>query len=799
MKKLAMLFVALFAICSLVACKSKPTVTSIEISGQDTEYNIGETFTTNGLKITAYYSDNSTADVTSKVSYSYNVNTKVAGTYKVVVTFEGCEASYDVNVVAQVVSFELLTENVKTEYQLGQELTTEGLVVVETYDDKSVKNTTDLSAYTVSAEGYDAENNEFVTVGEQKVTVSLGEVSVSYNVVVKPVTYDTVKDAIAAALANAGKVNAGSANINDNGLEKTVSFEFGEDYTHITDGNYDYYYALLADDTPFGIEVYHGEEEDYISKTWEMTSDKLQGVELTSLTNYAYEVYGFEALLDTLYYMATEDGGMNLVEVANPEAEGYAYSFSFEIVLSESYYYFVEVAFNLDDKDSALTEYSVVMNGYYAWNLEKDPETGAYVLPTDQEFDLVKESVGTQTTGEKTAVNPHDPAKYLYQSFDILDVYGNKVENGAEVTINSREYTIFQLDAVVPETANSSIDTFEFTKVDENGNTTWNVSTSIYDGELEVYASKVGKYTITINTTLVEFSFVINVDYAELESLEAAVYNDYYELEAFESATVYAGTEYEFYVLTNPGANAAATAALKEATENATVTETYEGFAFSATETGTYVVVLTSTVDENFKVEVEFVVEEAPSMADILNGKYVDSWGSMTIVFAPESEGALKGTLTLTESSYWGDDTVYTGTYTYYEALSYLEVQMDGCDYSFEVNNNFGIDVMSWGYTYASLTKVNESGETYTGLWSHPKTGTEFTMSLTLNGDNTGTYSFYNNLYVGEFTYVESEGVLYITVADNWSVTLIEAEFVGEVLNVNATIDGGVHTFEATK
>lgn len=801
MKRFTMFFVAVFALCTLVACQGGTiTVDSISIQGQDTELNVGEKFSTGALAVTAHYSDDSTADVTDKAEIIQNVNMNQAGAYLVVVLYEGANATYEVKVVAPeatLVAIDVNAENAKIEYAVGEELSTEGLVVYETYSDGSIIKVTDLAAYEVEVEG------AFEALGKYTVTVAKGELTDTYEVAVEPKEYATVAEAIEAAIANADKANGGVALIEQYDQLTISEYEFGKNYTHVQDGSYDYYYELLEDGTVFGVDVYYSEYEgEMLSKSWGVTSEYLKGINFGDMLNSSYEIFGFEALVETLYYVGAEEGlAFNYVENADAKyGNPYAYAFSYEVVLSDSYYYFVEVGFDLDKLTGCISSVSVEMNCYYTWNLEQNLETGEYILPEGQPFDFSRKAEARQTVGERTAENPHGAEKYLYQSFELVDANGDKIEAGEEITIKAKNYAYLDIQGVLPETANSSIDTFEFTKVDSEGYETWNVSASVEDGQVKLYSGKVGTYTITVKTALVELSFVLNVEYAELTDFSAAANNEYYELEAITAAQVYAGSAFDFSVLTNDGANPAATAALKEENENATVTETYDGFSFNATVPGTYVVVLTSTVDESFTAEVEITVLEAPKMSDILNGKYVNTWETITVVFTPESEGAVKGTITYSEQRYWADPIEYTGTYEYFADLQILQVNLPKCQYTFVINSEFGIDLQSDGWTQDVLTKVVEtSGEEYTGYWTHPRLGFNYEMSITFGEGASGTYSFMDGQYEGEFTYIESEGVYYISVAENFSVTAIEATLENGVLTVIATIDGGTCEFEAAK
>ena len=83
------------------------TLTSIAVTGQKTEFNVGEAFTHDTAVVTATYSDNTTKDVTASATFS-SPDMTVAGTKEVTVTYtEGGvtkTASYDITVSAAAAS-----------------------------------------------------------------------------------------------------------------------------------------------------------------------------------------------------------------------------------------------------------------------------------------------------------------------------------------------------------------------------------------------------------------------------------------------------------------------------------------------------------------------------------------------------------------------------------------------------------------------------------------------------------------------------------------------------------------------
>jgi len=85
-----------------VALHAKDVV-SIAVSGAKVEFTVGDTFSTEGLKVQATLKDSSKVDVTDKaIVDSSAVDMASAGTYKVKVTYAGCVVEYTITVKAKV-------------------------------------------------------------------------------------------------------------------------------------------------------------------------------------------------------------------------------------------------------------------------------------------------------------------------------------------------------------------------------------------------------------------------------------------------------------------------------------------------------------------------------------------------------------------------------------------------------------------------------------------------------------------------------------------------------------------------
>ena len=161
------------------------SVKSIELTKPTKlEYKYGESLDTSGMSVKAIYDDNQSEVIKSDYSVTGYDKTK-SGTQTITVTYRNQTATFYVTVAEPVITkFEITTPPTTTEYYVGQDLKTDGMVVTVTFEDESTKTTT---AYTLS--GYDKN-----TVGAQTVTVSYKGFSATFDVTVKEVEKVEISD-----------------------------------------------------------------------------------------------------------------------------------------------------------------------------------------------------------------------------------------------------------------------------------------------------------------------------------------------------------------------------------------------------------------------------------------------------------------------------------------------------------------------------------------------------------------------------------------------------------------------------
>lgn len=793
MKKLFLLLLVGFFAVVVAACSNLPTLESISIEGQDIEFYVGEEFNAGDLKVVAKLSDASIEDVTDQATVSHKADMNKAGKYTVTVTYKGLTETYEITVIDDVL-VSLAVENLKTEYFIGEELSFEGAVAKETFESGKVVDA-DLASYDVVIK--DAEGKEyagaFAKVGKNTVVLAKGAFTYEFDVNVNANLYSSVLDAIAAGVQNLDKVSNGTASLDNEGYVVDYEFAFGDNYTKVVDSNGTNHFTLLEDGSAFGIvEGLDWEGNPFMEPSYEPIPEYLKGVDFRSVLSYAYDMYGVEGLVETLAYAG--ETAINYQEVLPTEVnESAVYAFSYEIIIEDFYYNFVNVEFTLDANTEVITDVKVEIKGYmFAYN----EETGEYEQPTEftETPDFTRVVTANQVIGERNAENPYPIEELYINSFDVLDENGNKLESGATITAPLQTSYSLEIANLNPETANPAIDKINVLFLDAEGSEVYTVFGSYEFGYVTFTAYQAGTYQLVISSANVNYAFQLEVAYAPLESFVAGVYDeDWWGLVEADSATVYAGQTLQFGAVVNDGANPALVATC----EGVEITEG-EYYEFVASEVGTYVITLTSSVNPEFTAALTVIVEEAPSAADLLNGEYEynDPWlGSANYVFTPAEEGAANGELVIT---YEGQGIpAGTGYFTYEYVDGSLQVvpQNPGsynCPFGVELDEAYNLVCTYNGWAQGELNKVEEVikvegalNGTYATIYVHPMNGFELAMELLFNVDGTGYYSLMNGAYEGTFNYINAEGVI--------TFSNIEALF-GALVELTATISDNVIT-----
>ena len=722
----------------------------------------------------------------------------------------------DVN-VATLKAIEVAAGDSKLSYLIGDELSTAGVVVYETYDntlyDDSYKLVEDLTDYTVTIK--DAKGNvvegAFASHGTHTVIISSGSIEDSYEVVVVETVYESVSDAYAVGMENNDNIASGSISIDIEGSDSIQNYEFafGDNYTLIKEGEDEKHYQLLEDGTALLIEITKYDDETYFYAYHDQEPAEMNGVKFTALFNYD-DVIGTSELLEKLVKMSKSENASNYKEVLGSMCScgecsthaAYKFSFDYKYDDADNTY---EVAFTLDDVTKTINKIEIkVTSTYDGYNYETD-EYGTMTTVTYASIE--------QTAGDKDEENPYKFEELTFESFDLVDTTEEKVENNHEFKITVGEYIYLYLENVTPSTALASVDRIEITVTTEDGQPTYSANGSYdsWENNIYLYSYKPGKYNVEIKSANVTYNYVLNVSYADLEDFYAVVWDDNnYGYMETDTITVYKNQVVDFMAEVNQNANGAYTAAFSKDYETASIEESYENnYLFTASETGVYEITLTSAVDSSITATLQITVIEKPSVADILKGTYKYSsytLGTVTYEFTPASEGATNGDLHIINA---GSSMLPDGegffTYEYSNDQLTLTPANPGSSrnlFSFEVNDKLQIVCVYNTYPQGVCEKVEEKAEdeeksspligTFTAVVPHPMSGQEQNYIITFDEDGIGSYNFQAGYQTGTFTYTFEDGVVTFTSIDaDGTIVGMTASIEGDVLTITYTFEIG--------
>lgn len=489
-----------------------------------------------------------------------------------------------------------------------------------------------------------------------------------------------------------------------------VSYEVAENYAHVKsvntqysswDGEYqvsvsDGYFTAFGEENVFAIEK--GEDGEYALINEEFTQDITEGYLFADFLGYGETemFYGVENLVSGLYALGA-DFANNEMTVS---VEDGVYTFAFEFVDEYDYIYDVEVAFTLGE--SYNFENVAVNSDKYLAETTGEGEDLVYSIPADTDPSFTYTYEITQVCGDNIVPAPFDVEEVLITGLTFKGLTNNTVN------LTTGAMTKIYVDEIQPATAVFELNAHEITVVDAEGNEAFAVMADFSGDSDGIYmfvtAYAAGEYTLKLANAVTEVELSLVVTNPEVESIWAEI----------DTTTVYAGSTVEMEVYATEYANQGYTAALVAPTgSSATLTTDGQYVSFTPDVVGEYVVTIKSAEDETITSTVTVTAEAAPTMAEVLEGKYEDSWGYNGIVFTPDetpvSGAQLSGSAVL---SIMGRNGVRTMNYTYTVkegVLAVEEVVDDGAEasgYSFVVNASYGIDIVYNGYTQMSLTKV---------------------------------------------------------------------------------------------
>ncbi len=725
MKKIKRYAIAVVLLLSLicltvgvVACKSNPQITALRIENaridfmQGDEFETGEDFT-----VIAVYDDGTKKDVTAEVSVRQEsgMDMNVAGNYQITVSYGEKREIYTVyvNGIERVLSkIDLDHSAVKKNYNLGESVSLDGLVLYLTYENlhgDPVK-TTSLKDLTVEIKGEDGTVVEDIlpALGKYTVTVSQGNVKASFELTADKIDVSTVGSAITVGSLNKGKVLSGDTVIREeiatNGLHESFhyQYEYGNNYTRFSDVRIEpvnTYHCSMDEDGIFIIR----QEGDKIVTNDLHHPDMMNGSPYY-LWYYKDTVFGIEDTLVQLYKHAKQCTNQDLVETVNEATGEYSFSFSGLERRSNNYdYYETVVSFTLSEDFTIAT--AEFRQDYYednsAWKEEldertfiTDPVTGITTPQSERPSHYVIVTM-SQTTGERTAENEFPRNLFDISSFD-LTYEGQVLEDGAtlECDVATGTYVI-GIENILPVTALFTQDDLTF---DYEGNR--NGSASMQNNEhftvfrsgsaIQLTVRHGGSWTLIFQTKNVTKRLTINVTGVAPAEITAYILNDasgsFYQ---GETKTIALGGAVYFYGAVEAFANADQKAELISGNASASILERakidgIDCFKFSASVTGVYEIRITSTASPSQSCTFTFTVSDAPDYSALLSGTYTaeDAAGNVyRLTFNRADEGAtVKGTISVTRTPTEPDgtpipDEAVTETLSFY--VEQLEIFVD--------------------------------------------------------------------------------------------------------------------------
>ena len=329
----------------------------------------------------------------------------------------------------------------------------------------------------------------------------------------------------------------------------------------------------------------------------------------------------YEAYVTGLYNLT---GKIGLTEGANAETGRVCFSFAY----TDENAYVVYVEFELDKETNGIKSAKVTIDGYSMSDVTIDTENNTYVVA--EEAKKVQECVFeiTQTFGDAMdsaeKPNPYSADNsFITDDFSVVtkDEEGNVTGTyGEEDTIKVivGEEIVLYFDAESAELAKLSNVT-----ISDDGN-----SEAIYcyipfgTKTFKVLAKEAGTYTFTITAEDVVLNLNIEIEAKEPTSLKGGV-EENGNLKSTDSTNVYVDNDVVIGAIVGEDEDASTTATVVEGNaDNVTLTQDGYNWTFNASVAGTYVIELVSTKNAELKDTITIVVEELPTIAELLNGKF---------------------------------------------------------------------------------------------------------------------------------------------------------------------------------
>ena len=680
--------VVVFGVLGLAACNSfGKKIVELSIVNAKINFMIGDEFEYGeNFAVYAVFSDDSRVNVTEdcEITKETGFDMNTPGDYQITVKYGGKTEIYTVYVG----EFEpilrkltLNTEKVKKSYSLGETVSYDGLSVTLTYENAqgvlsdTVTDELNNFDFEITDEKGNVVRGALMKLATFKVTVFIGSIEDSYNVVVDKADISTVAGALAVAKIYQSEVVSGTQ-VAYGQLPKqddpTEHVEFNHLYTY--GNNYTYVKETVEENAEWHLSI--EDEEIFCIKKQNgqsvnpgaIQSSMMEGPE-TLLFYNSVHLFGIENALLGMYERGLECTNGDLKVTANEATREYTFEYSGLIQMSNTEDFFRQsVSFKLGEKLNI--EHAEITEKYWEKNVAGTTfNTDANGITTEKGVpSKIARIITNQVVGERTAVNPYPKSAFKPTSFNIK-YNGKVVSDGGAVELSASSGSVsanLYITDMLPETA--SYDHYPmyldyegnpYSAVNMNGgilsaagwfnihgDTFWeSISVTIYHG---------GDFTLIVTMGDLTKTVKFKVKGTAPTSFTPQIRNDITGVyQNLSSKTLGIGGTVHFKAAANQYANDDQTAVVTSANKaNATIEEVVVGgktcFKFSATEAGTYTVKVSSTVN-SVSCTYTFTVQDAPDYAAVLTGKYSGTdWGDSLyeVEFTPNNEGGLvKGTV----------------------------------------------------------------------------------------------------------------------------------------------------------
>ena len=416
---------------------------------------------------------------------------------------------------------------------------------------------------------------------------------------------DTVAKALNNAVANGYLVKSGTLKstipngVDEEGNQKyyvidDVTYELAPKYAHIVK-SYEENWIMAYD----GGILWLVDEGSGVNKSnYEPVAGMENGFAFETVFDYENTYYGVEEFVSAIYNLSTPK---------DEKVEDGVYSFAIEYVNASEVKYEVAVSFTVDG-NKVMNSVVIDIEKFYAGE-EGYSETA----------DSVKTYTITQST-EGDVTPEYKPEELLVSSYTIKDADENEVTKdtvldlvaGAGVTLTMAD---------VPEGCEAAYDTFTATVVNNDSGEVVEdavaVYVSTYSNEIYVTPNEVGEYKITITSAFVTKKFTVSVAMPETTELKVIVngWQEVTETKIFLEGD-WATLDYE--IQANEYADADVYVDVEGAGDSADV---YADEIYFETDcVGTYTITFTSAVNEEVSTTLTIVVENPPSLFEVLGG-----------------------------------------------------------------------------------------------------------------------------------------------------------------------------------